>query len=167
MSSVTFQCPSCFKSLQYSEGDTPFQTCRHCKGKIIVPSTAVHQVEIEAEKPTEFALREQRDLKLAEIQKELSAGRKIEAIKNFRETFGTDLRTAKEAVEKLQANKNLEISKSAMRENYYADSPENPAENKLYQNTGQQNLKQNNSGASIFWLLVGIAIAIYILFGSN
>ncbi len=117
---VTFQCPSCFRNLQYENGDTPFQVCRHCKGKIIVPSTAVHQVEIEAEKPTEYVLREQKDLKLAEIQNELNAGRKIEAIKNFRETFGSDLKTAKEAVDRLEANQQVEISRSDLRENYSA-----------------------------------------------
>ena len=85
---ASFQCPSCLKNLEYQKGDTPFQTCRHCKGKIIVPSTAVHQVEIVAEKPSEFDLRRQKELKLAEIQNELNAGRKIQAIKVFKETFG-------------------------------------------------------------------------------
>ncbi len=167
MSSVAFQCPSCLKTLRYENGDTPFQTCRYCKGKIIVPSITVHQVEIEAERPTEFALREQRNLKLTEIQNDLNLGRKLEAIKTFRETFGTDLRTAKEAVEKLEANKNVEIPKSVMRENFSANLQENPAENKLYRNTGQQNAASKNSGASIFWLLVGIGIALYIFFGAD
>lgn len=117
---VSFQCPSCLKQLQYQNGDTPFQTCRHCKGKIIVPSTAVHRVEIEDAKPTEFALREQKELKLAEIRNELNAGRKIEAIKVFRETFGSDLSTAKDAVERLEANRNVEISHANLRENYSA-----------------------------------------------
>ncbi len=117
---VSFQCPSCLKNLEYQKGDTPFQTCRYCKGKIIVPSTAVHQVEIEAAKPTEFALREQKELKLAEIQNELNAGRKIEAIRVFRETFGTDLRTAKEAVERLEANRQVEIPRDKLRENFSA-----------------------------------------------
>lgn len=164
MRSVTFQCPSCLKNLQYTNGDTPFQTCYRCKGKIIVPSTAVHQVEMEAARPTEFALREQKELKLAEIQNELNLGRKVEAIKTFRENFGTDLKTAKEAVEKLEKNKNLEIPKSALRENFSAIQ-ENPAEHKLYQDTKQQNTPSKNSGASIFWLLVGIGIVLYILFG--
>lgn len=117
---ASFQCPSCFKTLQYESGETPFQTCHHCKGKIIVPSSAVHQVEMESARPTEFALREQRDLKLAEIQNELNAGRKLQAIKVFRETFGSDLRTAKEAVERLESNKKLEISRDELRENYSA-----------------------------------------------
>ncbi len=118
--SIEFQCPSCLRRLYYENGESPFQTCHHCKGKIIVPSTVVHQVEIENEKPTEYALREQRDLKLAEIQNELNAGRKIEAIKNFRETFGSDLRTAKDAIDRLEANKNVHISQTALRENYSA-----------------------------------------------
>jgi ribosomal protein L7/L12 len=85
-----------------------------------VPSLTVHQVEIESAKPTEYALKTQRDLKLAEIQNELNAGRKIEAIKVFRETFGSDLKTAKEAVERLAVNKKVEISRADLRENYAA-----------------------------------------------
>lgn len=166
MRSVTFQCPSCFKNLQYENGDTPFQTCYHCKGKIIVPSTAVHQVEIEAERPTEFALREQKDLKLAEIQNELNAGRKIGAIKIFRETFGADLRTAKEAVERLEANKNIEISRADLQESY-SPTAENPAENKLYQNIEQKNAVPKIDRSTIFWVIVGIAIALYIFFGAD
>lgn len=120
MSSVSFQCPSCFRNLRYSNGETPFQTCYHCKGKIIVPSLTVHQVEIESTKPTEYALQTQKDLKLAEIRNELNAGRKIEAIRVFRETFGADLKTAKEAVERLAVNKKVEISRADLRDNYSA-----------------------------------------------
>ena len=118
--SVEFQCPSCLKSLQYESGDTPFTTCYHCKGKIIVPSTVVNRVEIEDEKPTDFALREQKDLKVAEIQNELNAGRKISAIKVYRETFGTDLQSAKQAVENLERNGYLNVSKADLREHYSA-----------------------------------------------
>jgi ribosomal protein L7/L12 len=39
----------------------------------------------------------------AEIAASLSAGRKIEAIKLYREAYGTDLKDAKDAVDTLQA----------------------------------------------------------------
>lgn len=38
----------------------------------------------------------------AEIEAAIRAGRKIEAIKLYRETYGTDLKSAKDAVEALQ-----------------------------------------------------------------
>ncbi|MGI8670777.1 MAG: hypothetical protein ACR2J3_13165 [Aridibacter sp.] len=161
MSSVTFQCPSCFKNLQYKNGDTPFQICYHCKGKIIVPSTAVHQVEIEAARPTEFAFREQKNLKLAEIQNELNMGRKIEAIKTFRETFGADLRTAKEAVERLEVNRNVEIKQADLRENYSAlqehTSP-TTSNNKLTQKG------EKPGGRQLFTTLIYIAIGVAVFY---
>lgn len=39
----------------------------------------------------------------AEIEAAIRSGRKIEAIKMYRETYGTDLKSAKEAVEALQS----------------------------------------------------------------
>ena len=39
----------------------------------------------------------------AEIEAAISAGRKIDAIRLYRETYGTDLKSAKEAVEALQS----------------------------------------------------------------
>ncbi len=164
MSSVQFQCPSCFKNLQYANGDTPFQTCHHCHGKIIVPSTAVHQVEIVAARPTEFALREQKDLKLAEIQNELNAGRKIQAIKIFRETFNTDLITAKEAVEGLEANQNIEISRSDLRENYAALQETNLSATSSDQLT--QQAQKSNIGQLIMTLIyiaIGIVIFLWLM----
>lgn len=161
MSSVTFQCPSCFKNLQYTNGDTPFQTCYHCKGKIIVPSTAVHQVEIEAARPTEFALREQKNLKLAEIQNELNMGRKPEAIKTFRETFGADLRTAKEAVERLEANRNVEIKQGDLRENYSA------LQEHISPTTSNNKLTQKGEkpgGRKLFTTLIYIAIGVAVFY---
>jgi hypothetical protein len=121
---------------------------------------------MEEKKPTEFALREQRDLKLAEIQKELNAGRKINAIKIFRETFGTGLKDAKEAVEALQWGENLDISNKTLRENYSA-LQESPVEQKIYQNVGQGNTNPGRAGAVIFWFLVALGIAFFMIFGGD
>ena len=99
---LNFQCPSCKGVLQYEGGDSVFQNCRHCKGKIIVPSDVVHQHEQIQKGPTKREISQHRDIKLAEIQNELSAGRKINAIKVFRDTFGSDLATAKAAVDQLE-----------------------------------------------------------------
>lgn len=35
------------QNLQFSTGDSAFTVCPHCKGKIIVPSVAVHSLELE------------------------------------------------------------------------------------------------------------------------
>ena len=163
--SAVFQCPSCLKNLRYDNGDTPFQTCYHCKGKIIVPSTVVHQVEIEDERPTEYALREQRDLKLAEIQNELNAGRKIEAIKAFRETFGADLRTAKEAIDRLEANKKVRIARENLRENYSAMQagigPTTSAQTNLANKGEQPKIMQLIM--TLIYIAIGVAVFLWIM----
>jgi ribosomal protein L7/L12 len=163
--SVAFQCPSCLRSLRYDKGDTPFQVCYHCKGKIIVPSTVVRQVEIEGETPTEYALREQRDLKLAEIQNELNAGRKIEAIKTFRETFGADLRTAKEAIDRLEANKKVKIARDDLRENYSAMqeglAPTTSAQNSLAKKDEQPKIMQLIM--TLIYIAIGVAVFFWLM----
>ena len=45
----SFECPACKGVLQFDGGDSIFQICRHCKGKIIIPSSAVHQAQESAE----------------------------------------------------------------------------------------------------------------------
>jgi hypothetical protein len=99
--SSSFQCPSCLGDLHFEGGDSAFQICRHCKGKIIVPSAAVHQQELDRPMEKQGRGVNQRDVKIAEIQNAINAGHKIEAIKIFRESFGTDLRTAKDAVDSM------------------------------------------------------------------
>lgn len=64
MFSVDFQCPSCKHVLQFYNGDSFFQNCRHCKGKIIVPSSVVHLMEIELHNSGP-SLRRQRSVELA------------------------------------------------------------------------------------------------------
>lgn len=161
--SMPFQCPSCMKELYFSSGDSAFQTCRYCKGKIIVPSTVVNLEEMETAKPTEYALREQRDLKLAEIRNELNAGRKIEAIKTFRETFGSDLKTANDAIERLEANKNIKISKANLRANYSA-LQENTSPTALQNNPAQdEQPKIGQLIMTLIYIAIGIAIFFWLM----
>ncbi len=114
--SLSFQCPSCKRVLQYEGGDSLFQICRHCKGKIIVPSQVIHQQQDE-QKARQRITPEQHQLnpKLAHIQQELKTGSKINAIKIFREAYGTDLRTAKEAIETMQFGGELPEVKNAVK----------------------------------------------------
>ena len=148
--SLGFQCPSCKQGLQYEGGDSLFQVCRHCKGKIIVPSLVVHQQQDE-KIARQRITPEQHQLnpKLAHIQNELKVGNKINAIKIFRETYGTDLRTAKEAIEQMQFGGDLPA----------VSTPGKPANSNP---TGCSAIQQNRpvpAGAigKAFWVLVRIA----------
>jgi len=158
---TAFQCPSCSRQLIYETGDQPFQVCRFCGGKIIVPSTVIH--ENEAAKPggTGPSLEAQKNLRLAEIQSELNAGRKIDAIKLFRDGFGSDLSTAKRAVEMLETGRR--IPGEALR----TVAPDRPVEQKIHSNKPVNEPGSVKSAPVIFWIIlsIGIAIAAFLLGG--
>lgn len=109
---VNFQCPSCSRSLYYEAGNPTFQVCHYCKGKIIIPSTVVHQAEVGDGEDAHRTIDQQKTLKLAQIQSEMQAGRKIEAIKHFREAFGASLAEAKHAVEVMEHGEKIDISRA-------------------------------------------------------
>lgn len=107
----SFKCPSCSAPLEFEGKMT--QKCRFCGGSVIVPAQMFYQ------KPDEnftdfstfdFASLTGKALKIAEIQREIQAGRKINAIKIYRETFGVGLKEAKDAVEALERGESINIS---------------------------------------------------------
>ena len=160
--SIAYQCPSCLKELFYAPGEPTFQICYHCKGKIMVPSDTVHQAAMTAEDPTEYTLREQRDLRLAEIHKELQAGNKIQAIAMFRETFGTGLREAKDAVEAMEVGQRPDVSRSALQQNYQALQEQQTQT--LYPNVGGQAQNQAQRALLILAGLIALGIGAAIVF---
>ncbi len=113
--SVNFQCPSCLQSLYYENGSPTFLVCRHCSGKIIVPSTVVHQAEIVTGGADPSTLQQQKTLKLAHIQSEMQAGRKIQAIKLFKDAFGASLAEAKHAVEVMEHGERIDVPNANLR----------------------------------------------------
>ncbi|REJ75934.1 MAG: hypothetical protein DWQ47_09895 [Acidobacteria bacterium] len=161
--SIAYQCPSCLKPLEYRPGDPTFQTCYHCKGKIMVPSDTVHQAEMIDADPTEYSLKEQRDLRLAEIQKELQAGNKINAIAMFRETFGTGLADAKDAVDAMQRGRKPDVSRSALQQNYQALQEQQPQS--IYPDAKAEAQNPGRMALVIVAALIamGIAIAVMVL----
>ncbi|HUF04935.1 MAG TPA: hypothetical protein VMM38_12265 [Aridibacter sp.] len=159
--SIAYQCPSCLRPLYYERGDSTFQNCHHCQGKIMVPSDAVNQAEMIAADPTEFTLKEQRDLRLAEIEKELQAGNKIQAIAMFRETFGTGLAEAKDAVEAMQFGRKPDMSRSALQQNYQALQEQQPQS--IYPDTQAQAQNPGRFALVILAALIALGIAIFMM----
>lgn len=101
-----FRCPSCSAPLEF-EGKT-IQKCRFCQSSVIVPSEMFDKSSANIFDDA-FALGN-KAAKLAEINREIQAGNKINAIKLFRETFGGGLKEAKDAVEALEEGKSIDIS---------------------------------------------------------
>lgn len=99
----TFKCASCSGPLEF-EG-TSIQKCPFCGSTVIVPSEVFGNAAGAAnEDPTGNAK------KLAEIRGLLAKGQKLMAIKVFRETFGTGLKEAKDAVEALERGAGVDLT---------------------------------------------------------
>jgi hypothetical protein len=102
----TFNCASCSAPLDFT--GAVMQKCDHCGSTVIAPHDLFY-----AANPAPFndiASLSGRAQKIADIQRLIHAGNKIEAIKVFREAFGTGLKEAKDAVEAIERGESLDIS---------------------------------------------------------
>lgn len=99
----TFNCASCSAPLEF-EGTTT-QKCRYCGSTVIAPPDLFYTSGVAS-----FGDLTGKALKIAEIDQLIHDGRKIEAIKLFRETFGVGLAEAKDAVERMERGESVDIS---------------------------------------------------------
>lgn len=115
----TFNCPSCAAPLEY-EGK-PMQKCSFCESTVIVPTPAVRPAFFD--QSFDLSALTGKTLKIARIQQALSTGNKIEAIKIFRETFGTGLKEAKDAVEAMERGEGVDVSGMQIRTTNIVSDP--------------------------------------------
>lgn len=105
-------CPSCGAPLNYEPQSPPVIECAFCGQNVIVPT----ELQSRGDKNAVFDAFAGLDLSgehveaLQDIVRELAAGRKIGAIKRYREAFGVDLKEAKDAIETLQKTGTLTIT---------------------------------------------------------
>jgi streptogramin lyase len=108
----TFKCPSCNAPLEF-EGKM-MQKCRFCGSNVIVPTGAIQNSNafggFGEMNFGDFSDLKGKALKIAEIQQLIQSGNKIMAIKVFRETFGTGLKEAKDAVDAMERGESVDIS---------------------------------------------------------
>ena len=102
----SFNCASCSAPLEF-EG-TPAQKCRYCNSTVIAPPELFYSTG--ASPFGDFSSLTGKALKIAEIDQLIHDGKKIEAIKVFRETFGVGLAEAKDAVERMERGESVDIS---------------------------------------------------------
>lgn len=100
----TFNCASCSAPLEF-EGTT-IQKCRYCGSTVIAPPELFYSGSGFAD----YSSLTGKALKIAEINQLVHDGKKIEAIKLFRETFGVGLAEAKDAVERMERGESVDIS---------------------------------------------------------
>lgn len=90
------------------------QKCRFCGSNVIVPSHVVQNSPafggVGRMDFGDLSSLTGKALKIAEIQRLIQGGSKIQAIKVFRETFGVGLKEAKDAVEAMERGESLDIS---------------------------------------------------------
>lgn len=104
----TFKCPSCSAPLDF-EGST-IQKCVFCGSSVIVPGEVFQRPNAQDVITIDLSAFTGKARKAAEIQRLIRAGKKIEAIKLYRETFGVGLKEAKDAVDKMQHGEGVDLS---------------------------------------------------------
>ena len=102
----TFNCASCSAPLDFT-GEV-MQKCEHCGSTVIAPHKMFYADGRSSF--TDLSSLTGRALKIAEIQRLIHAGNRVEAIKVFRESFGTGLKEAKDAVEAIERGQSIDVS---------------------------------------------------------
>lgn len=110
----TLKCPSCAAPLHY-DGRSPSIQCEYCNNVVLMPqesrqSPPTQPASFGANDPFANFAPQININRLVEINDLAHSGRKIEAIKLFRETFNVSLKDAKEAVERLERGEAINIS---------------------------------------------------------
>jgi DNA-binding beta-propeller fold protein YncE/DNA-directed RNA polymerase subunit RPC12/RpoP len=107
----SFNCPNCNASLELQSGDGTVIQCQYCNSSVIVPEALRSS---ENQENSAHALAPAEAQALSKIEGLLNQGRKVEAVKLYRETFGGGLKEAKKAVDELEAGHSIVISKSEL-----------------------------------------------------
>ena len=105
------KCPNCGAPLDYPADDLSATRCPYCDSTIIIPKENFADSP-QVGQPSSSSLPQKQTEALVEIAYQLQAGKKIEAIKIYRDTFGVGLKEAKEAVEAMQRGKPVTIATS-------------------------------------------------------
>ncbi len=110
MSAQQFQCPACGASLDYENSRALTMRCPYCNSSVIVPESLRVATGTDGIGGMESVLGDFHTAQLAEVARLVRSGKKIEAIKLFRETFQAGLKESKDAVEQMEAGQAVDIS---------------------------------------------------------
>ncbi|MAT99244.1 MAG: hypothetical protein CL608_19055, partial [Anaerolineaceae bacterium] len=96
----SFECPNCQATLDYDANANSLTVrCSYCGSTVIVPDSLRGQRRSSSGQ----------EQVLAEIVQLVQNGRKIEAIKRFRETFNVGLKEAKDVVEAIERHEDIHL----------------------------------------------------------
>src|SRR5688572_18177118 len=114
----TFNCASCSAPLEFA--GTTIQKCRYCGSTVIAPPELFYS---SGPSPFgDFSSLTGKALKIAEINQLIHDGKKIDAVKLFRETFGVGLTEAVDAVERMERGESVDISGMQVRSTRVANA---------------------------------------------
>lgn len=140
-----FRCPLCNAQLELANSNSSFQKCAVCENQIIVPP------KLRPPAPNKLVPSGILDQgrRITTIQREISAGRKADAIKMFRETYGCDLQTAQKAVDAIERNDQATVIEMITNLNNFAEVEE--PEHKL------------TLGGLVLWLIISAALVAVVM----
>lgn len=118
----TFQCPKCGATLDYDGGLNSVISCPYCKSEVVVPKE-LHTAQPESSTSTTTPgktpalndlLKPDQIKRLGKVGQLARQGRKVEAIKLYREIFGTGLKEATDAIDQLAAGSDIAITHTSI-----------------------------------------------------
>lgn len=109
----SFDCPNCGGSLEFSSSKDDIIQCQYCGSSVVPPGVVNMPVHQSPGGETQFTGNPQDLEKLANLGLLIADGRKIEAIKEYREIFGVGLKEAKEGVEKMLRGEAVTVTHSS------------------------------------------------------
>src|SRR3982750_1689766 len=112
---TVFNCTMCSAPLDPTQATGATMRCNYCGNTVIVPEELRYASNQMPSAPVgdSFIPMIDHALKSSEIARLAKAGNKIAAIKLHRETFGTGLKEAKEAVEQMETGQPIVFSQSS------------------------------------------------------
>lgn len=114
MAAKQFQCPSCGASLDYENTRALTMRCPYCNSSVIVPESLRVAAGTDGIGGLDSILEDTHTAQLAEVARLVRSGKKLEAIKLFRETFQAGLKESKDAVEQMEAGQAVDLSAFAI-----------------------------------------------------
>jgi ribosomal protein L7/L12/DNA-binding beta-propeller fold protein YncE len=109
----SFNCPSCGAPIDIDAGVDPVVRCQYCSNTVVIPAELRSAPGLTAGAFTgSLDLGDLTEIgpRIQEIIELVHEGEKIDAIKLFRETFGTGLKESKDAVEALERGENIDLT---------------------------------------------------------
>jgi LSD1 subclass zinc finger protein len=158
--SHTFTCPNCGAPQQYSGGASTIQ-CPYCHTTIIVPAELRSgTLNVSAFSTTDWGKQANA---LLQIKQLVDEGKLIDAIKLYRETFGTGLAESKLAIDAMQLGRNVQIVKlGGAPGSYQVNTPAGNIEINTTANGYQVNmpaaLRTGTSCGTIFVLVIVLIV---------